>query len=317
MKNGIILLLKVAIIFSLLLSMQGCIKHFDTEYRLVDSNYKTKNVVVVIIDGPRFSETWGHPNKAYVPFLSQKLAPKGIVNQEFYNLANTQTISGHTASITGVYELMNNNGLQYPSYPSFMQYWLAATEESSEKAWIITSKKKLEILGNSSNIDWRNKYLPMVDAVNRSDIETFQRVKEVMTSHKPSLLFINLSGPDRAGHGDRWEEYLNNISIADSLLNEIVNLVDSIPYYKGETTVFMTNDHGRHLDGVADGFISHGDLCHGCTHINFFAYGPDFYSNLIVDDQIREQIDIVPTIGSLLGFEMDQLNGNVMTELFK
>lgn len=295
----------------------GCNTHLDTEYVITPTNYLTKNVVVVMIDGPRFSETWGHPEKAYVPKLANNLAQKGIINQEFYNFGNTQTISGHTASITGVYELMNNNGLQYPSYPSFMQYYLAATKQSPKKAWIVSAKEKLKMLGNSSNVDWRNSYLPSVDAIDRRDTETFSRIKDIMLTHEPNLLFINLSGPDRAGHANDWEEYLENISIADSLLNEIVNLVDSIPSYQNTTTVFMTNDHGRHLDGIAKGFVDHGDLCHGCTHINFFAYGPDFHSDLIINNQLREQIDIVPTIGQLLGFKTKQSTGNVMTELFK
>jgi membrane-anchored protein YejM (alkaline phosphatase superfamily) len=212
---------------------------------------------------------------------------------------------------------MNNNGLQYPSYPSILQYWLAARQEMPSKAWIITSKKKLETLGNCSNIDWRNTYLPTTDAVNRKDVETFERVKEVMTLYKPHLLFVNLSGADLAGHSGSWQKYLENTTITDSLLFEIVNLVDSLPHYKDETTVIMTNDHGRHLDGVASGFKEHGDKCHGCTHLNFFAYGPDFNANVILKNTLREQIDVVPTVAHLLGVEMSYPAGNVMTELFK
>ncbi len=317
MKNTFVFGLKATVLIIGILCLQGCVKPFDTDYYLVENDFVTENVIVVLIDGPRFSETWGHPEKKYIPFYANEISPKGVVNQEFYNFGNTQTISGHTASITGVYELMNNNGLQYPSYPSFMQYYLAATQESPEKAWIITAKKKLEILGNCSNVDWRNNYLPMTDAVDRSDAATFERLKEVMTDKEPTLLFVNLSGPDKAGHQDDWDQYLANIVTADSLLNEIVKLVDTLPHYKGKTTLFMSNDHGRHLDGVANGFVSHGDLCHGCTHINFFAYGPDFRTDTIYDDILREQIDIVPTIGHLLGYKAVNPNGNVMTELFK
>ncbi len=306
-----------SIILLIGLVIYGCDTHLDTTFQITPTPYKTKNIVVVMIDGARYSETWGHPEKAYIPNQASKLATKGIINQEFYNFGNTQTISGHTATITGVYELMNNNGLQYPSYPSFMQYWLAATQNPPEKAWIITAKEKLSVLANSSNVDWRNSFLPLVDALDRLDVDTYQRIKEVMTHEQPNLLFINLSGPDLAGHQNNWESYLQNILIADSLLNKIVTLVDSLPHYRNQTTLFMTNDHGRHLDGIASGFKDHGDLCHGCTHINFFAYGPDFHSNLIIRNQLREQIDIVPTIGVLLGFKTKQTTGNVMTELFK
>jgi hypothetical protein len=317
MKRKVGFLNGIVLIVLSLLGLTRCEKRFDTEYERIESNYKTENIIVVIIDGPRFSETWGHPKKQYVPFLAKRLATKGIINQEFYNFGNTQTISGHTATITGVYEIMNNNGLQYPANPSFMQYWLAATKNSPEKAWIISSKKKLSVVGNSSNLNWRNSYLPSVDAENRSDLLTFDRIKSIMTDKGPNLIFINLSEPDRAGHQNNWNKFLEGIILTDSLLNEVVILADSLPQYKGKTTIFMTNDHGRHLDGIASGFKDHGDKCHGCTHLNFFAYGPDFHSNLIINNQLREQIDIVPTIGHLLGIQMEHPEGKIMTELFK
>ena len=78
----------------------------------------------------------------------------------------------------------------------------------------------------------------------------------------------------------------------------------------------MTNDHGRHTDGVADGFCSHGDPCDGCQHINFYAFGPDFKENQIISEE-RELIDVPATIAELLNFRIPNSNGNIMTELFK
>ena len=78
----------------------------------------------------------------------------------------------------------------------------------------------------------------------------------------------------------------------------------------------MTNDHGRHLDGIADGFVSHGDHCRGCTHINFMGYGPDFKEDSLIYTQY-ELIDILPTIGDLLGFDYHEAQGVVMSDLFK
>ena len=79
--------------------------------------------------------------------------------------------------------------------------------------------------------------------------------------------------------------------------------------------MFITNDHGRHLDGKKDGFISHGDCCEGCRRIICLAYGPDFKKGVISDLQ-RELIDIPVTIGELLDFDIPKSKGKVMTELF-
>lgn len=294
----------------------SCNKEIDLDDKLTPTNYITENVIVMVIDGPRFTETWGDPNHTLIPNLYNRLAARGIVNQEFYNLGNTHTIPGHTAIITGIYEELDNNGRQYPSYPSFLQHWLKLTRNNPNKAWIITSKKKLEVLSNCSSIDWRNNFLPSYDAKDRFDKETFGAVKQVLNDHHPNLMVINLKGPDWWGHHRNWELYKQGISQTDSMLNALFDIIETDSIYKGKTTLIMTNDHGRHLDGLGDAFVNHGDKCLGCTHINFFAYGPDFKTGKLINTQ-REQKDIVPTITHLLGYKMNQCDGNVMTELFK
>ncbi len=78
----------------------------------------------------------------------------------------------------------------------------------------------------------------------------------------------------------------------------------------------MTNDHGRHLDNVAEGYVSHGDQCEGCKHINFFTYGPDFKNNTVINHP-RGLIDIQATIATLFHLNMPLGEGKVMNELFK
>ena len=101
----------------------------------------------------------------------------------------------------------------------------------------------------------------------------------------------------------------------DEYIYKIFEYLKEDPFYAGKTTVFVTNDHGRHLDGHKDGFVSHQDNCEGCRKINFFASGPDFKENVIMESG-RDLIDIPVTIGELLGFTIEKSKGNVMTELF-
>ena len=82
------------------------------------------------------------------------------------------------------------------------------------------------------------------------------------------------------------------------------NILQNDSYYKDQTMFFVTNDHGRHIDGNLDGFISHGDDCTGCRHINLFMAGPDFKKDVIIDTEY-EQIDIHKTISTML-----KLNGS-------
>ena len=54
----------------------------------------------------------------------------------------------------------------------------------------------------------------------------------------------------------------------------------------------------------------------GCRHLLFYATGPDFKKNSILDVP-RSQIDIAETVAYLLDFDLPQGDGDVMSELFK
>ena len=106
----------------------------------------TENVVILVMDGARYSETWGDSSQQYIPRMVVDLAPLGVINTAFENLGPTLTVSGHTAMCTGVYQAINNGGFQLPDNPSFFQYWLSMTESDSTDAWVISSKDKLEVI---------------------------------------------------------------------------------------------------------------------------------------------------------------------------
>lgn len=278
--------------------------------------YKTKNLVLVIIDGPRQSETWGHPERKYIPYLRDSLSRKSVVKSEFYNRGNTFTIPGHIAITTGSYEVKSNDGEQFPLYPSFLQSFLACSGLGERDAYLVTAKEKLKILGDCESLNFRNSFRPGMYTKDRTDLEVFKQSMELMQTEYPRVMVVHFKEADVAGHAKQWDAYLNAIQLADSLLFELVSYVEKDPFYKDQTTVIMTNDHGRHLDGIKDGFVSHGDHCLGCTHINFLAFGPDFKKDVICDIP-GESIDILPTIGELMGFRTEWAEGRILVELLK
>jgi arylsulfatase A-like enzyme len=308
-------------LFGILFLAAGCYygnDFFSTDYDLLKisgSSYKTENVVIVVIDGPRFSETWGDPEHSYIPKMDSVMAHQGVVLSNFYNSGPTSTIPGHTAIITGNYENISNNGDEYPRKPSFFQMWLKISGMPGTKAWIVTSKEKLKVLADCSDPAWRNSFNPSVDTADRDDKTTFETAMNVFKNFQPRLFLIHFRGPDQYGHQNEWDNYLHSIYETDSLTFEIRNYLENDEFYKNKTTFFVTNDHGRHLDGIENGFIGHGDHCTGCTHINFFASGPDFRKNLIIETR-WEQINILPTVGELMGFTSSGFKRKVMWELF-
>ncbi len=290
----------------------------------VKKKYLTERVIILVIDGPRYSETWGDKTHKYIPHMANDMAKSGVLFTNFYNDGYTYTTSGHTALCTGFrQELENTKGTDLPQQPSIFQQYLKQTGAPSNKAWVITSKDKLFILGNCNDPQWNNKFNPSTDCGKngslsgyRKDMVTFNRVMKVLKKDQPNLLLVNFKEPDGAGHANNWPGYLQGIIDTDSLVWEIWKFIQADPYYKDKTALFITNDHGRHLDGWKDGFVNHGDECDGCRHINLFAFGPDFKRNYILDNHYV-QVDVPSTTSELLGFPLPDSEGKVIKKLFK
>jgi membrane-anchored protein YejM (alkaline phosphatase superfamily) len=278
---------------------------------------KTRNVIVIVVDGARYSETWGDSTHQYIPNL-YALRSQGVLVTNFKNNGYTWTDPGHTAISTGNYENIDNGGSELPTYPSMFQSFLKKTGQPVEKAWVITSKEKLQILANSKMTDWQNKYVARTDCGPgyRSDDTTYTHTINVMKKYHPNLMLVNLKDPDFFGHAGYWKGYLNGIKTTDVQIKGIYDQIQNDPIYKDQTTIIVTNDHGRHLNGIADAFVSHGCDCDGCRHIEFFAIGPDFKKGATLNTAY-EQIDISQTVAKLLNFKMEFSKGKVMTELFK
>ncbi len=283
--------------------------------------WKTKHVVILVIDGPRWTETWGKPGRDLIPVRDKILALQGVVLSDMANDGATYTNAGHSALTTGFYQEINNSGLELPRNPSITQRLIAAGTDPKQ-VWVVSSKDKLQILTDSAHPEWKRKAICSSDCGTdgigsdyRDDAITFERVKSVLTTHRPRFMLINFKEPDSSGHAKKWERYLENISITDRYAGVIWELIQADPVMKDRTTLFITNDHGRHLDGHKDGYISHGDDCAGCRKIELVALGPDFKRG-VISDVHRCQIDVAMTAAALLGLTIPGSEGKVMSELF-
>ncbi len=284
---------------------------------------KARHLVVVVIDGPRWSETWGALGQPDIPHQARELAPLGSRYEHFRNTGWTYTNCGHTAITTGFYEQIENAGNQLPARPSVFQFFRQATGLPAESTWVITSKDKLFVLGNTSDPLWKGRLQPALDCGvpargpfggYRDDRLTLAAAKAVLTTHHPALLLINFKEPDAAGHAKNWPGYLQGIRDTDSYVAELWQHIQADPELKDRTDLFITNDHGRHLDGHGDGYISHGDDCEGCRQISLLAVGPDIAVGQVFQE-VRTQIDLGVTIAHLAGVSLPSSPGQVLTEM--
>jgi predicted AlkP superfamily pyrophosphatase or phosphodiesterase len=288
--------------------------------------FKARNVVVLVIDGPRQSEMWDDPARTHIPHLAKELAPLGTLMTGFRNNGPTYTAAGHTTLCTGFYEEIENAlGKQLPSHAGIFQHFRRSAKLPKEQVWLITSKDKLAILGNTTEAGWQDLDTPATwsgkggkgqGSGYAEDADTVAKVKEVIASHHPRLMLINLKQPDAAGHSGSWMKYFQAIQESDAAAAEIWQAIQADPAMKDRTDCFITHDHGRHLDSVFPGIRSHGDACEGCRRIALLALGPDIKKNRVLP-RGGEQIDLPVTVGAILGFTLPGSKGRVLKELFR
>ncbi len=284
----------------------------------------SSHVIIVIMDGARYTETWGDPSHAHIPMIA-KLAVHGTVLSNFRTAAIgsiaerfSETCPGHARITTGTYQNIPNDGKELPSQPGLFQQFLKISKKPSSACWLITSKDKLFILGNSSSSDWMDKYPPSMRCGQNGDGTggycddsiTHSFVLEKLTNDHPSIMLVNYKDPDSMGHANNWEGYLAAIDQVDGYVNEIWQAVQSDAVLKETTTLFIVNDHGRHTTD----FTSHGDACEGCTHVMFIALGSGIRTNY-GNGITHEQIDLAPTVAMLLKFPMPTVQGHVMKDI--
>ncbi|WP_299757859.1 alkaline phosphatase family protein [uncultured Pontibacter sp.] len=272
---------------------------------------KTEHVVILVIDGTRWSETWGAA-PGIIPNMATSLKGKGSFLPNFFNDAYTYTNSGHAAITTGVNQPIDNYGDELPANPSIFQYFLKQTGKPATAAWIVSSKDKLHILADTKRPDWQGTFQPSVNAGvsgpgsgYRMDSLTLAVAKNILSTHKPNLMLINFMEPDGFAHAGNWENYLRGISRGDRYAKELWDFLNEHEAFKKKTTLFVTTDHGRHLDGINGGWTEHGDNCAGCQQIYLLALGPDFKKGEVTARYTL--IDIAPTVARLLNFEMNSL----------
>jgi hypothetical protein len=196
-----------------------------------------------------------------------------------------------------------------PQTPTMFEYFRKETGVPASDCYVILGKGKLSILAYSNVAGYDSLYGASVAYGNNyiDDNATWNNIKYVLAAHHPRLSVVNLAQVDAIGHSGDSTGYVASIRQADSIVGLVWNLLQTDPFYKDSTTLFVVNDHGRHTDD----FANHGDGCDGCRHLMCMMIGPDAKAGE-VDSTYRQQIDLVPTIGELLEFPTPLVTGKAL-----
>jgi len=289
------------------------------------SDATVENVFILVIDGVRNSEVFEDPTHQYTPHIWNDLRPLGTVYDNFFCMGYTGTTSGHAAFTAGATQFLHNSWLgKYgllkiiQEEPSIFQYLRRQKGTPKEKTWIVNGKGVMIFWsGVTTNPFYRESFEPEVSFMeHHEDLEVWDEVNRIIDTHHPTLTLVNLPEVDGAGHRGKWYLYLQAIVQVDTIIYEICQKIWQDPYYKDNTAIIITADHGRCLDGVNQDFKSHGGTCFGCRRLPFLIIGPGIKQNHTVTRRAFQR-DLAPTLAKMFGIQTEYTRGRVLREAFE
>ena len=105
------------------------------------------------------------------------------------------------------------------------------------------------------------------------DTFTFHSALGYLKRRKPQVLYLGLGETDEWAHAGRYDLYLTAAHRVDDYLKTLWETVQSMPEYRGTTTMIVTTDHGR--GDAPTGWKSHGAHIKGSERIWIAVIGPD------------------------------------------
>jgi hypothetical protein len=105
------------------------------------------------------------------------------------------------------------------------------------------------------------------------DAIPFYTAVEYLKAKKPQVLYLSLGETDDWAHGGQYVEYLDSAHRVDAYLKALWDLAQSMPEYRGNTTLIFSPDHGRGKSPHK--WKSHGGKVPDSKYIWIAFLGPD------------------------------------------
>jgi hypothetical protein len=171
--------------------------------------------------------------------------------------------------------------------------------------------QQLEMILKLSVDDFKNH----AQTLSSPDELSLYIARQLMRQVAPSLLWITMHDIDIA-HAGAFSLYIEGIRRTDRLCSDLWKTIQSEPEYAGKTTLFILPDFGRDSDEDAggNGFQHHrtGDALSRTTWM--LVAGPGIREGVVFDRAV-DSTDLVPTLGSMLGFVPSLAQGKPINEL--
>lgn len=129
---------------------------------------------------------------------------------------------------------------------------------------------------------------------------------ESLRTTKPRVLYLMLGEGDEWAHENRYDLYLDASVRADRFIERIWNVLQSLPAYRGTTTLLITTDHGR--GATTTDWSDHGKDVPAAENTWFAAMGPGVPALGVRSNTTVTTSQLAATIATLLGEDFSKAN---------
>jgi Sulfatase len=133
------------------------------------------------------------------------------------------------------------------------------------------------------------------------DVFTHNMALDYLKTQQPKVLYISYGETDEWAHSSKYKSYLNAARQVDDYIKEIWDYVQSNPFYKNNTVILVTVDHGR---GIGGEWTSHNNKINRSNETWFAILGKGVRPvGLIKTQNDYYQKQLAQTCANLLGFD--------------
>ncbi len=239
-----------------------------------------------------------------MPFLWSVVAQKGSIlgNRNFGNYVNVKNIhavsypgynemftGNEDASISSNSKVWNNNYTIFEKLNSIHPYKNKVAIFSSWDVFpYIFNTKRNNIYHNcghdqlainsitNAEINTVQMHLDEHGKSCRNDMLTYLAARNYIKDKKPKALVIGLGETDEYAHKNDYLNYLQKANEADKIIAMLWQQLQSMPEYKGNTSLVITTDHGR---GMEKHWTDHGANVKGSSQTWMAILSPNMLAN--------------------------------------
>jgi Type I phosphodiesterase / nucleotide pyrophosphatase len=142
--------------------------------------------------------------------------------------------------------------------------------------------------------------IPPITTSESFDAFAYEAALDLIARQQPRVFLLALGEPDEWAHARRYDRYLESVRRCDRFIRQLWEFLQSRPEYRDSTTLLISPDHGRGIQGKD--WTSHGQNIPESEQTWLMVMGPDTRAlGERRDTPLVYQAQVAATLAALLG----------------